>query len=380
LDRYSHLDLVDWPFQIVPDSEHCKFIADRKQLKNDIELILRNFSRRDTSTINVMWAWYGAGKTHSLKYLAYRFKSVSDSFIPIYIEFPRETRSFLDLYKSFISQLNIDLAIDSYLEVFTSPAKSKARIDLNREYPDLAYAMNTLSMVGGDKAELANNWLRAQNIPLNELRKINIHGRIDSAEKALKVISWIIQLFNWAKPYEQMIPVRIIWMIDEFQRIERGRDAVQKEINDCLLSVFNRCPRSFSLFLSFSGHPSKKMPSWLSKDLADRIGMEKILVLPSLTSDEANLFIKELISFYRMNQINHSEESFPFSSKARSTIVDFIQKKGELKPRNIMQACNAVLEEADLLIENKSLNIIDESFVQKVFSERTFIETENEDY
>jgi hypothetical protein len=361
---------VDWPFHTIPEEQYCTFMADRQQINQDINLLLRNFSRRDHSTINLMWAWYGAGKTHTLKYLAHRCRKEKATFVPIYNEFPREARSFLDLYRSFVEKIDIELIQDFYLEVFTSPRKDEAQKVLHRDYPDLSNAMKSLCTDREDKATLAMYWLRAQNVPIKDLKQINISSRIDKAEKALKVIAWLIQLFNWAQSAEQNIPARIIWMIDEFQRITSCRVPVQEEVDGCLLSVFNRCPRSFSLFLSFSGNPAKTVPSWLSKEIADRIGIEKVLLLPPLTSSEAVKFISDVLNHYRDSANSPPISTFPFDNEAIENIISLLQKKTEIKPRTIMQACNAVLEEADMLIESGNLKVINKEFVYSVLYER----------
>ena len=354
-------------------------MADRKQMNDDVNSLLRNFTRRNHSTIHIMWAWYGAGKTHTLNYVAHRCKKEKSPFVPIYNEFPKKTRSFIDLYRTFIEKIDIELIKNSYLEVFTSPRKNEAQKMLCRDYPDLSNAMSSLSMEREDKANIAMYWLRAQNIPLRELKEINITSRIDNAEKALKAITWLVKLFQWAQPIEQTVPARIIWMIDEFQRIKHCRLPVQEEINGCLQSAFNRCPRSFTLVLSFSGNPGKKMPSWLSKELSDRIGIEKVLVLPPLTTGEAIRFIYDVLSHYRDSNINPPTSYFPFTEDAIETVIELLQKKTEIRPRTIMQACNAVLEEADLLIESGDLNAINKEFVNLKLKDREFIDTEDQE-
>ncbi len=103
--RYPHLNLTDWPFRVVPDVSFYAFMADRKQLTQDIRVLLRNLSRRPTSSMHLMWAWFGAGKTHTLHHIEHLCKSEFDSITPIYVEFPRGAKSFLDVYRSFISRL-----------------------------------------------------------------------------------------------------------------------------------------------------------------------------------------------------------------------------------------------------------------------------------
>jgi len=52
--RYPHLHLVDWPFRTVPDESFYSFMADRTQLVSDIKTLLRNLSRRPSSSMHLM--------------------------------------------------------------------------------------------------------------------------------------------------------------------------------------------------------------------------------------------------------------------------------------------------------------------------------------
>jgi len=99
--RYPHLHLVDWPFRTVPDESFYSFMADRTQLVSDIKTLLRNLSRRPSSSMHLMWAWFGAGKTHTLRHLEYLCKTQFTNIVPIYIEFPKSTKNFLDIYRAF---------------------------------------------------------------------------------------------------------------------------------------------------------------------------------------------------------------------------------------------------------------------------------------
>jgi len=376
--RYSHLHLKEWPFQVVPDGSYFTFMADRKQVVQDIRDMMRNLSRRDASTIHVLWAWYGAGKTHTLRHIAHLCRTQHPTLIPVYNEFPRGTRSFLDLYTAFVAGIDLALVQNAYLEVFTSPRKREAQSQLEREFPDLSNALKMLCMGSQQQIATTTFWLRGDKVPLQDLRNVGISSRIETPEQALSVIAWLLRLFNWASIEEQSVS-RILWMIDEFQRIQHCRTPVQQEINGCLSSMFNRCPRSFSLFLSFSGPPSKKMPPWLSKELADRIGMEPVMLLPPLTSSEACDFICDVLKQFRDTTGSSVPIAFPFNDESVETIVGLVRSKlGEsgLKPRSILQACNAVLEEADIKIEDGGVSIIDAEFARNILKDRTFLETE----
>lgn len=373
--RYPHLHLTDWPFRIVPDESYCTFIADRKQVVQDISSMLRNLSRRDASTIHILWAWYGAGKTHTLRHIAHLCNTRYPSLVPVYNEFPRGTRSFLNLYAAFVSGLDLELVQNAYEDVFMSPQKEEAQRRLEQEFPDLSNALAMILMGNQREMTTANFWLRGEKVPLRDLRDIGISSRIETAEQALRVIAWLLRLFNWASTQDSTVS-RILWMIDEFQRIEQCRRPTRQEINGCLSALINLCPRSFSLFLSFSGPPSKKMPSWMSKGLADRIGMERVMLLPPLISDEAHTFICDVLKHFRDTSSSSVPRTFPFTDEAVEAVVDIVRSRSELKPRSILQTCNAVLEEADLKIEDGTMSVIDAQFVQNVLKDRVFLETE----
>lgn len=377
--KFPHLKLIDWPFRVVPKDEYCNFIAGRKEVNNDVSNILKNWSKKDLSTLNIIWAYYGAGKTHTLKYITNRCINNFNSFIPIYMEFPKSVRSFLGLYSSFIEKVDIEKIQNAFLEVFTNDGKKEYQKKLKQDYPDLFTALTVLIQDKGEKVAWANYWLRADNVSLKDLRSINITSRIDNSEKALKVITWLINLLSYSETLTTPHPPRIIWMIDEFQRITRCRNPIQDEINGCLQSIYNRCPSGFSLILSFSGEPSEKRPDWLSKELVDRIGMEKVIILPPLTSDEAEEFIMDVLFNFRPFSDDNKKEPFPFTAASIRKVIDEIKKQVPIKPRSLMQGFNVVMEEADNKMEDGKLKSITESFVEQVMKDRVFLDSDDED-
>ncbi len=133
--RYPHLHLIDWPFQ--PASlGFSRFMADRNQLVADIVTTLRHLSRRSPSTIHLMWAWRGAGKSHSLMFMAHHCRNDFKGLLPVFTEFPEKVGGVRDLYRVFASQLDYELVKECFLEVVTSPLKVSAQKDLNIASPD----------------------------------------------------------------------------------------------------------------------------------------------------------------------------------------------------------------------------------------------------
>lgn len=372
--QYPHLYLKEWPFRDVPDESFCSFIADRSELVSDIKNLLRNLSRRPTSSMHLMWAWFGAGKTHALYHIEYLCKTDFKNSIPIYIEFPRSVRSFIDIYKSFIAKLDMDIIDEAYVEVFGDSNRERIQKELRYDYPDLASALKHHFMGKEEQQDIAVRWLRAECRELRVLRTIGVTKSIQNSEDTIKIISWLIRLIRMKSTLPKDESIRIIWMIDEFQRLEKCRVPVQEEVNGCLHAIFNRCPNSLSIIISFSGHPEeKRLPSWLSREVKDRIGIEKVLLLPPLRSDEAFEFIEDVLRHFRNPQSDISNPLFPFTKESVNEVIKIIEgKKDELKPRRIMQYFKAVLEEAEPQIAEGNMKIIDPDFVKQALKDRLF--------
>jgi len=373
--RYPHLHLTDWPFYIVWDESLYPIMADRSRLNADIAALLRSLSLRPTSTIHLMWAWFGAGKTHTLRHIEYLCKNEFNNLTPIYMEFTRATRNFLDIYKSFISKIDLEVINNAYLEVFTSPLKNDVQRELRFDFPDLSTGLKVLYMGTEQQQEIVIRWLRAECRELRTLRTVGVTRPIVTAEDALKTISWVIRLINLGSSTSG--DTRVLWIIDEFQYIKGCRPPAQEEITSCLRSVFNKCPKSLSIIISFSGRPeAKKMPPWLPRELSDIIGIEPLLLLPPLTSEDAFKFVQDLLAHFRDTRSSISNDLFPFTEETTKEIIDIIIKKAELKPRSVMQFFDTVLREAEPQLERGEIEVITPDFAKDILKDRAFLDQE----
>ena len=373
--RYPHLHLIDWPFYIGWDKCLYPIMADRTRLNSDITTLLRSLSRRPTSSIHLMWAWFGAGKTHTLHHIEYLCKNEFNNLTPIYMEFTRATRNFLDIYKSFISKIDLEVINNAYLEVFTSPLKNDVQRELRFDFPDLSTGLKVLYMGTEQQQEIVIRWLRAECRELRTLRTVGVTRPIVTAEDALKTISWVIRLISLGSSTSG--DTRVLWIIDEFQYIKGCRPPAQEEITSCLRSVFNRCSKSLSIIISFSGRPeAKKMPPWLSRELSDIIGIEPVLLLPPLTSEDAFKFVQDLLAHFRDTQSSISNDLFPFTEETTKEIIDIIIKKAELKPRSVMQFFDTVLRGAELQLERGEIEVITPDFAKDVLKDRVLLDQE----
>lgn len=386
---YPHLGLVRWPFPVVPEPEYCTFLAARSRLRSDVQDIVKALARRDTSSIHLFWAWFGAGKTHALYYLCHQAKALGqiDSnghLHAVYTEFPKSARTFLDVYRSLLVSINIDLLTDAFLEVYTSPQLSEIQHRMNQASPDLFNALQVLATGQLQQQILAQRWLRAEPVPIGDLRKAGIGQKISTSDEATRVLSSIVALLNLSAQSQGRPAARLIWILDEFQRIERaGRRGID-DINSGLHSTFNASPTALSLVFSFSGKPQRRgVPTWFSPELRDRLGGTKVMVLPPMLQNEALQFVREILAELRrpLTDGRSVQPYFPFSDASCKAIIDDLQDHGggELKPRGIMHGFNAVLQEAEPLIEQGTLDIICTDFAKEVLRDYVIIAATDED-
>ena len=102
------------------------------------------------------------------------------------------------------------------------------------------------------------------------------------------------------------------------------------------------------------------------------------MVLPPLQPKEALLFVREVLAQFRTSGRKCSTAYFPFSKDACEAIIKETSQSGELKPRDIMSAFNAVLQEADPLIESGKLSEISLSFAKKVLTDYVNVASEED--
>jgi Serine/threonine protein kinase len=375
LTQFPHLALVRWPFPIVPDREYCKFMADRQELQVELRDLLHSLSKRDTSSIHLFWAWFGAGKTHTLLYLANHaelsnHRNDGNTLFAVYSEFPKTVRGFSDIFRTFSVESDPDRFIEAYLEIQTCPSADVLQRKLALASPDLANALQAMALGDARLKIIATRWLRGEVLSAAQLRSIGVTKKIDSVEESVRIFSALVALLNDAATSRGRRGARLIWILDEFQRIERCGAKLKEEINTGLSSAFNTCPKGLSVFVSFSGNPQKNLPAWFSRELRDRIGRTRIFVLPPMRSDEALVFVKDVLRQFRPADFKGDSPYFPFTQEAVQTILAEIAKNEELRPRAIMHGMSAVLEEADGALERRELTLVERDFALRALSQR----------
>jgi hypothetical protein len=341
--------------------------------REDVERLLRSLSRQNASSIHPIWSWFGAGKTRTLYYLSNRAEQLAKQgkghLRTIYSEFPQNPRSFVDVYRAFALKLDRETLSEASLEILTSTEAARLEQDLQVTSSDLLSALKVMVLGQSADQDMAMRWIRAEALPVADCRRLGIAKRIASSEDSIRTLIGLVRMFGLSASSQTQFSSRLIWLLDELQRIDDLPPRVRKEINTGLHSTFNACPTGLSMILSFSGRPTTTLPDWFSAELKDRIGRTKVMILPPMQPEDALKFVKDLLSHARPQEHAEVNPYFPFTEHTCRVIIDDIQRHSELKPRAIIQTFDAVLAEADPQIEAGEIEAVSSELATTVLSE-----------
>ena len=352
------LGLVTWPFNVVPDQEGTLLWADRAQLLSQIRRFVRRLSRPSSSTLHLLWADFGAGKTHTLLYLKQLASLETTSrVIPIYAVLPRASRSFVDIYRAIIQGMGFDCLLDAYIRVRRNSQNSnEVRRMLSDNSPGLFTAFEALRLGNDFIRETSTRWLSADaSLTRGELNAASLPGKIRTTDEALPVLCAVTKLLLRDSS-------RVLLMIDEFQRVGMLRRAYLDEINAGLHTYFNDCPRGLSLVLSFSFGSKNNIVHHLNDELRSRADPSTFSI-PALDAQSANQFLADLVDASEApdKPVNVSEEVY-------RTIVGYVAEKGIISPRELMHAANFVFSEALLDLEDGVISTVEAEYARDLLA------------
>jgi hypothetical protein len=370
--KYPHLNLKGWPFQIVPSPTFYKIWAGRKEIKQTLIQMFRRVQQRDPSTIYLLWGYFGAGKTHSLRYFQWKLRNDKENptFIG-YHEFPTSAKRFMEVYQSFINKINFQeiehvakLVYENFQQEYGGDAVESFNEKISNYNDDFTNAI--IALVNGKEKATVHRWIRAENVYISELRKVNIKKRMENDEDIFGLFSNLVRLLTYK--YAELPTFKcVMWMIDDFQKIEDLKEDHKNAIRNGLNSLFNNCPERFCLVLSFTSRGVMAIKGLLSEALIERLPLAPYVTVPPMSKEEAKDFVVDILKQFRSEDAP-PDEYFPFSSQSLDDIIDFTASKGVLLPRNVMRSFDAVLDKAEGLIKKRELKRIDSDFALRVLA------------
>ena len=182
---------------------------------------------RDTSSIHVLWSWYGAGKTHSLYYLQNRALSRLPWARSTDTGVHRVSQGNSGLHRS-LSRLHGILRSHPFAQCLPRISNDSRRRPLLRsppvQEPELPTALRLLAMGDPPRQQTAQRWLRGDMLLAAELRAVGITQRISNAQQATRILSVTFRLLSDAATVEKFHSSRLCgsWTNSSGQR-RRGR-------------------------------------------------------------------------------------------------------------------------------------------------------------
>lgn len=320
------------PFSLVADPESAACWAGRPDIRSRLDKLCRAYARRTDSSVDVIWANFGAGKTHALLHLVHMVtRDYSDRIdaTAVFVEMPQNLGSFLDLYRRIITAFPID-TLKACLSDLSSQEAS----------PNLVRAATGLVQGGSSERELARDWLLGGKPYLRDLKGgLGIDSRIESDAAACDILNEVVGLCSKRR-------TRVLLLVDEFQRIaslaQRKRDAILSNLR----TVFSHNPSYLSLVIAISSRLERTALDLIPPELRSLMGMRPVISLPEMSSSEAKDYILGRLEFFRTTGYRGTREA-PFTSEMLDSLIGFIEghEKAKMIPRTLHQALAMVFDE-----------------------------------
>jgi hypothetical protein len=354
------LGLSYWPFHLTPSlSPGADLVwVGRSEVRTQVDRAIRRLKRNPANSLNLMWADFGAGKTHTLLYLKNQVENNTDTpGFAVYAALPKEARRFTDVYRAAIKGITEESLIDAFRKAESRVGLEPLRQQVGQFNSSIFYGLQTLSIGSEDQRHTALSWLRAERgLRYSDLNALGISGHITSSDEAVAALSALHQVLL-AAGYQ-----RIFLLLDEFQRISELRGTMQNEINAGLHSVFNQANPNLSIVLSFSFGVEKNIKHFLNDELLSRADPNRVR-LPEMTQPEAVEFINELVS-----AASNEDKDSKIDNSTVEAAVGRLASHGRLTARRLMKTMAIVGEEGGLDLEDNVIDQIDADYALNILT------------
>lgn len=355
MSEYQHLNLRGWPFNVVPSDASASVWVGRPAFKRELDMVLRSARRVESSRIVLLWADYGAGKTHALRHLAWMAKKSKD-VRALYVVTPKGVKSFLDVYRAVMDSALVEGLLEEVgLALHRRLGPAGGTTDLQR-------ALVRFVAFEEPAARPVLGWLRAEKVLQRELRDVSLSRRLETSSDGIDTLNEFIALVR------SELSVRVILLMDEIQELgELDRRRLDEAVGG-LHKVFDHNTAGLTMLLSFTTASQKTVARIIGQTLFER--RAETLTLPALAHPEAAPFITELIAAW---SIDGTRVPFPFNAEAVQAVADAIETNlgaDRLTPREVIRGFDTILRQADVDIEDGVIACIETSYALALLGER----------
>jgi hypothetical protein len=285
-----------------------------------------------------MWADFGAGKTHALRYLQAIAQETTPPSVVVYCDLPESTANFLEVAKQVVPQIPESVlirAIVGYRQRLGDDWLSNPILAGDRETPRILWML--AEMGTQVRGEVARRWLRGDKLGSRETALIDYIPPIKTSDRAIRVVATICRMILEGSQYS-----RLVLMFDEFQRIGQVSKKKIDDINAGINTLYNSCPEGLAIILSYSFGVPEHIKFMVSGEVWSRV--DRQFTLRSLSDVEAELFVQDIVDQHLVVPATVR----PFTDNAIKALVHRLSgdTADHLTPRLVMQRFSSVLDMA----------------------------------
>lgn len=332
------------PFPITPDHT-TKHWAGREELRKELLDVIDSPREDDIglSEFVVLHGSYGAGKSHTLRYLRNYIQERRDAYRSkaIYVQSIRiENRiSFLALCKEIIRLLDNDyiseVSKDVLLYIEAKENDHPDALKLQKQDKLREIVIQTFDRELHSMLKKLCKIAKENVVPVNELT-----SGIGSDFEAARELGAFFRCLNVCRTVSDLPLSEANYLfLDEIEAVTEVKVAESQAFFNGMLQFINQLPYNFCLICSFSGD-AVLYEAVANEALVQRMTRDYI-ELPDLEPDEAKDFLVKQFESYRTDSFNNSNLYHPFTEEA----VDYVLGRTlPMTPRNIFRALRKVLE------------------------------------
>lgn len=325
--KFEHVNLRAWPFNVVASHDSAEVWIGRPDALKRMRRLVRGATRVGASQIVFLWASFGSGKTHALRYLQ-RQAEAEDGLEPLYVVVPRGIKNFKDIYQSIIDEAAASgLLARMGGDVFTTVGGNPT--------DDLSRALVRV-FAGGEAARTALNWLRGERLPMAELRSVGLGRRLDTVADVITVLNDLVELVASRQRH-------LLLLLDEVQELGELPAKQLAESVGGIHKVFDRNSTGLTVVLAFTTGAKSTVRNIIGETIFDRAS--ETIDLPPLSAEEGLELISGLLSEWA---IDPARAPWPFKEEALKALVAHLDHSHTaLTPRSLIHAFNTVLRDAE---------------------------------
>ena len=349
------------PFTLQPTSNVTIWAGratERELLKDIVRTPLA--SDIETSEFTVIHGDYGAGKSHSMRYLESMINSsLRGEFKSLAIYVPsikmEQRTSFLRLYKEIIQTINMNelislarkvresfnLATNDILQHLPAdqPAESiadylKQEVFKSLDQTDVPMLKLLLSVADGKQEAI--EYLQGNKKPPADT---GLAISVDSDFAAAKTLGSLLRVLTLSIKGHEPACLATYLFLDEVEAILDDRQTDVQQFFQGIRNLVNELPYHFCLLLSFSADTAL-MEAVIPQAVLQRMTRQHYVELSSLTPDDAKDFIAELLAQHRPEGFTNPNRFHPFTEES---IELAFERLAQITPRQLFRMLNAIL-------------------------------------